>query len=297
MGETTGISWCDHTFNSHWGCEKPLVQIGGKQVVSPECVRCYAETWDKRCGGKNWGRTAPRRFFGEKHWREPLKWNRDARESGERRRVFCLSMGDICEDRRDLDPMRASVGELIAATESLDWMLLTKRADLLETLIPPEVWRLPNVWPGVTAGVQATANLRIPYLVRLKEKYPHLIAWVSGEPLLEAVDWDTAGASVEDYEGGDPGYRRAFRTALIDLLIIGGESGGGARPFNTEWAKYAIEWGRETGCHVWIKQLGAHTQGPEQSTPDWVCRLNAHGSNWDEWPADICVRQMPEVQV
>lgn len=214
---------------------------------------------------------------------------------GERHRVFCLSMGDICEDRRDLDPMRTRVGELIAATESLDWMLLTKRADLMETLIPPEVWRLPNVWPGVTAGVQATANLRIRHLVRLKAKYPHLIAWVSAEPLLEWVDWDAAGASTTT--GGTPGneWRSAYPIALIDLLIVGGESGSGARPFNTDWATQAITWGREAGCSIWVKQLGAHTQGPEQSTPDWVGKLNAHGSNWDVWPDPLRVRQMPEV--
>src|ERR1039458_920208 len=120
MGKNSAISWTHHTFNPWWGCEKPLVQIGQKVVVSPECVSCYAETWDKRCGGANWGHTASRRTFTDKHWNGPRQWNREARESGERKRVLCLSMGDICEDRRDLDAQRDKLWPLIAKTEWLD---------------------------------------------------------------------------------------------------------------------------------------------------------------------------------
>jgi len=60
MGETTGISWTDHTFNPWWGCTK----------VSPGCDNCYAEAFDKRVGGEHWGKGVPRREFGDKHWLE-----------------------------------------------------------------------------------------------------------------------------------------------------------------------------------------------------------------------------------
>lgn len=78
MGASTAIAWTGHTFNPWWGCEK----------VSPGCDNCYAEAFAKRTGHQVWGKTAGRRFFGDKHWAEPRKW------SG---RVFCASMADVFE--------------------------------------------------------------------------------------------------------------------------------------------------------------------------------------------------------
>jgi len=82
MGESTGISWTDATFNPVWGCTK----------VSPGCDHCYAETFDKRVGGNHWGKGAPRRLFGDAHWNEPLKWNKKAENEGRTLKVFCGSM-------------------------------------------------------------------------------------------------------------------------------------------------------------------------------------------------------------
>ena len=72
MGKETGISWTDHTFNPWWGCTK----------VSPGCDNCYAEAFDKRVGGSHWGKGQPRRTFTDKHWNEPLAWNRAAEKAG-----------------------------------------------------------------------------------------------------------------------------------------------------------------------------------------------------------------------
>lgn len=119
MGKDTGITWTDSTFNPWWGCEK----------VSPGCTNCYAATFDKRVGGDHWGAKAGRRFFGDKHWREPEKWNRDAAKSGERHRVFCASMADVFEDRDDLVQPRIRLFHLISETPNLDWLLLTKRPE------------------------------------------------------------------------------------------------------------------------------------------------------------------------
>lgn len=79
MGYGSAIEWTDHTFNPWHGCAK----------VSPGCAHCYAETLTKRWGGDVWGKTADRRFFGDKHWSEPRKWDRKAQQEGVRRRVFC----------------------------------------------------------------------------------------------------------------------------------------------------------------------------------------------------------------
>lgn len=122
MAKNSSIEWTDHTFNPWWGCAG----------VSPGCDNCYAEAWAKRVGEDIWGARKPRRFFGEKHWCEPLKWNDEAQKQGHRRRVFCASMADVFELRSDLDPWRDRLWVLIDQTPWLDWLLLTKR--------PQDIW-------------------------------------------------------------------------------------------------------------------------------------------------------------
>src|SRR5215831_14997448 len=114
MAENSKIEWTDHTFNPWWGCTK----------VSPACEHCYAEAWAKRVGQQVWGPKSLRRTFGDKHWHEPVKWNRDAEKSDVRRRVFCASMADVFEKRKDLDAQRIRLWGLIESTPALDWLLL-----------------------------------------------------------------------------------------------------------------------------------------------------------------------------
>ncbi len=138
MGKDTAISWCHHTFNPWHGCEK----------VSPGCANCYAEAFSKRIGRDIWGRGKPRRFFGDKHWAEPRKWNEDAMRAGERRRVFCASMADVFEADGSLVAHRERLWLLIESTPHLDWLLLTKRPENAAGMAP---WRgrwPANVWLG-----------------------------------------------------------------------------------------------------------------------------------------------------
>src|SRR4030095_14278146 len=106
MAKNSQIEWTHHTFNPWWGCQK----------VSPACDNCYAELWAKRMGRQLWGKDAPRRFFSEAHWREPLKWNHNAQVAGIRERVFCASMADVFERRSDLTEQRLRLWELIRST-------------------------------------------------------------------------------------------------------------------------------------------------------------------------------------
>src|SRR5262245_59597948 len=116
MGEKTAIAWCDHTFNPWWGCTK----------ISPGCDHCYAAAFDRRVGGDHWGLGKARRYFGEKHWREPRKWNEAARYENKRRRVFCASLADVLDNEAEV-AVRKRLLSLIADTPALDWLLLTKR--------------------------------------------------------------------------------------------------------------------------------------------------------------------------
>lgn len=89
MGEITGIQWCHATFNPWIGCTK----------VSPGCKNCYAETdMDNRRKRVTWGVNGTRSVTSYTYWRDPLRWNRLAGESGKRKRVFCASLADVFED-------------------------------------------------------------------------------------------------------------------------------------------------------------------------------------------------------
>lgn len=232
MAQDSDIEWCDHTFNGWWGCVK----------VSEACKRCYASRVAVRFGYNVWGARSARRHASAKAWREPLRWDAAARAAGRRERVFCLSMGDVFEDRRDLDAPREKLWELIKATRNLDWLLLTKRPENIAKLVPwhGDTWP-PNVWLGVTAETQQRADERIPLLLQ----YPATVRFVSAEPLLEAI-------SLKPYLSGD---RR------VDWVITGGESGAGARPSDPDWFRQLRDECIEHRVPFFFKQWGNHAPG------------------------------------
>ena len=208
MAKNSHIEWTNHTFNPWWGCHK----------VSSGCDNCYAEVWSKRVGQKLWGQTAPRRFFGEAHWREPLKWNREAGVAGKRARVFCASMADVFERRGSLNSERTRLWNLIEQTQNLDWLLLTKRPQHILSMTPWGRNWPSNVWIGTTIENQKIADLRLPYLLSV----PAAVRFLSCEPLLGPLDL----RSWFD--------RRSYNP--INWVIVGGESGTRSRPMHPDWA-------------------------------------------------------------
>ncbi|HEY6815983.1 MAG TPA: phage Gp37/Gp68 family protein [Croceibacterium sp.] len=202
MAKNSKIEWTTHTFNPWWGCVK----------MSPACKFCYAESWAKRLGEPVWGIQAERRFFGDRHWAEPIQWNKKAVESGERPRVFCASMADVFEDREDLDLHRERLWRLIEATPALDWLLLTKRPDRVRSCTPWGNSWPNNIWLGTTTENQEWANERLPALADI----PAAVRFISAEPLL------------------GPLSLRGWADA-IDWVITGGESGPKARPSSPSW--------------------------------------------------------------
>lgn len=225
MGATTGISWCDHTFNGWVGCAK----------VAPECTNCYAETYGNRFGVA-WGPRGTRRRTSASNWREPLKWDRAAKRDGVRRRVFCSSLADVFEDRPELVPWRVELFRLIERCDGLDWLLLTKRPENMVRMAP-ETWagRWPShVWAGTSAGCQPSADKRIPRLLEV----PAAVRFVSCEPLLEEVRFvGPAGAG------------------RIDWVIVGGESGPHARLCSDDWVRSIRDQCRGAGVLLFVKQL------------------------------------------
>jgi protein gp37 len=149
-----------------------------------------------------------------KTWKDPLKWNRKASalaaELGRRVRVFCASLTDFFI--QDADEWRPEAWEVIRQCTEMDWLILTKRPQLISRRLPAD-WEngWPHVWLGVSVGVR-DSYLRLDALRQI----PAAVRFVSAEPLLE---------SLEDINLGG-----------FHWLIAGGESGPGFRPMLNEWA-------------------------------------------------------------
>ena len=199
MAENSKIEWTDHTFNPWWGCVK----------VSDGCKFCYAETLDGRYNANDphWGPMRRRKFFSDNHWKDPHKWNREAENSGVRRRVFCASMADVFEelpeghpDREAMDAARRRLFQTIAATPHLDWQLLTKRPEnilpilkRLQEEVEGEFWNFyanwldgkppHNVWLGTSVEDQESVA-RVARVI----KVPAVVHFLSCEPLLSSLD-------------------------------------------------------------------------------------------------------------
>lgn len=215
MGANTSIEWAHHTFNPWIGCTK----------VSPGCANCYAKAdQDDRRGRVEWGPKGTRHRTSDGYWLQPLRWDREARESGERKRVFCASLADVFEgpetcqvpdEYATIVKARHDLFALIHATPNLDWLLLTKRPDNAAEFLNKASERLillarnamaggplkriyeasvargishfpdwPNVWIGTSAENHEQAEYRIPELLRC----PAAVRFLSCEPLLGPID-------------------------------------------------------------------------------------------------------------
>lgn len=298
MGENSKIAWTHHTFSPWVGCQR----------VSPGCVHCYAETYDKRVGGvpkkqradpnvaeTRWGPNGRRTRTSVSNWKQPLKWDAAAKAAGERHRVFCSSLADVFEDRPELVQWRAELFELIATTPHLDWLLLTKRPENIVRLWPtaeyhgPDAKVWPHVWLGTTVEDQQRANERIRALLSV----PAAVRFLSMEPLLEHVDLDRAVA----VPGGEPcGLKCAKeRGRGIDWIIIGGESGHGARSFHTEWARDLVDVARAAGVAAFVKQMGENAVGAGRDQLA-LMSMTDHGAI-EQFPEDLRVREFPTVEL
>ena len=226
MGEITGISWCDHTWNPIWGCTK----------VSPGCQHCYAEAWAKRFGRNVWGPTAGR-YETTTTWADPAKWNDHALAAGSRERVFCASMSDVFEDHPAWTAVRPDLWEIVGSTPNLDWLLLTKRPQNIIEMVPA-AWCTAghwprNVWIGTSVESQEYAEQRIPELL----KVPAPVRFLSIEPMLGPVDLA-------------PWIKR------LQWVIVGGESGPGARPMHPDWVRSLRDQCVASGVPFFFKQWG-----------------------------------------
>lgn len=225
MGRASAIQWTKSTFNPWLGCTK----------VSPACDHCYAEGWSNRTGIVTWGKDAPRRRTSAATWRQVYQWNALASKSREFWPVFCGSLCDIGEDNPQLVPWREDLTALVSECRALTFQFLTKRPQNYRRLFPEFFFEAnPHVWAGTTVESPAYLN-RIDDLKECGAK----ICFLSVEPLLAPIP--TLG---EHLDG-------------IQWVIVGCESGPGARPMLESWALNIRHQTEQAGARFFMKQLSA----------------------------------------
>ncbi|WP_175785286.1 phage Gp37/Gp68 family protein [Burkholderia ambifaria] len=216
-----------------------------------------------------------------------------------RRRVFCASLSDVF-DNAVPPTWRAERFELIERTPNLDWILLTKRIGnvkrmLLDTL---GTEALPdNVWLGVTIANQAEADRDIEKLLMTHAR----VRFLSIEPMLGPVDlqawFDPTGCccmremqSCEDCPADAPWIHgptteyaddgSGYSSPEIDWVIVGGESGPGARPMHPDWARDLRDQCADAGVPFLFKQWGEWIDHDQPG----VDMLGTVHSPLHEWP-------------
>lgn len=342
------IGWCDVTWNPVRGCSR----------VSPGCDNCYAMGQAHRFSGPGKpfeGLTTIRK--GKVDWSGAVRLVPDALDVPLRTRkptkFFVNSMSDLFHRGLKHDEVAAVFG-VMAACPQHTFQILTKRPDRMrdwmedasarvcgeleycgtwagmKMRVPNPLewfrahagasWPLPNVWLGTSCEDQERADERIPHLLET----PAAVRFVSAEPLLGPLNLHAhlcVNGSVER-----PAQKFGSVCATrgdLHWVIVGGESGPGARPCNVDWIFDVVESCRLASVPCFVKQLGANVMDrndvgfdgdegdrwPEATMVDpyWLthptyrhqggpCRVlldDRKGGAIDRWPLALRIRQFP----
>lgn len=242
MSDGSTIEWTDATWNPVRGCQK----------ISPGCKHCYAETFAERwrgIPGHSYEQGFDLRLVPEK-LAEPLRWSRP-------RLVFVNSMSDLFQK----GVPEAYVRLVFEVMNLADWhiyQVLTKRADRLCTLtnrMPAELAERDHIWLGVSVEDR---KYGLPRIDELREARAG-VRFLSVEPLLEDL-------GRVDLDG-------------IDWVIVGGESGPGARPMKQEWVLSLRDQCRSAEVPFFFKQWGGLRKK--------IAGRELLGRTYDEMPFDV----------
>ncbi len=219
MSANSKIEWTDATWNPVRGCTK----------VSPGCKHCYAETFAERFRGVKghpfqFGfdlRLVPEKLG------DPIRWSTP-------KRIFVNSMSDLFHPDVP-DSYIESVCRVMLAANWHTYQILTKRADRMSRLLKTKLRasaQAPHIWWGVSVENKVHGLPRIDLL----RKADVSVAFLSIEPLLEDLG--------------------LFSLKNIDWVIVGGESGPGARPLEADWVRSIRAQCRAQKTPFFFKQWG-----------------------------------------
>ncbi|MHB8418243.1 MAG: DUF5131 family protein [Myxococcales bacterium] len=242
MSAHSAIEWTDATWNPVRGCTK----------VSPGCKHCYAETFAERFRG------VPGHPFEEgfdlrlvpDKLREPLRWRSP-------RAIFVNSMSDLFHEEVP-DSYIASVAAVMELASWHVYQVLTKRAERMRRLLDGPLARyarLRHVWWGVSVEDREHGMPRIAELRHTRAS----TRFLSVEPLLEDV-------GRLDLRG-------------IHWVIVGGESGPGARPMRAEWVRSVRDQCRRSKVPFFFKQWGGVVKS--------LAGRRLDGRTWDDMPSFV----------
>lgn len=304
----SNIEWTDYTWNPWRGCSK----------VSPGCANCYAERLVTTRLGGEWGPGKPRQLASEKILGDPKRWNKNpwvGDGDRHRARVFLGSLMDIADEEVPIERFSAAIAT-VGDCREIDFLIVTKRPELfMERLAHAAAWGreysgrytfaerwsqwllVPsNVWMITSVENQEMLEERVPHLLRI----PAAVHGLSCEPLLGPLEMDlTKPMPIHDDQYGDQHEYYEVKRG-IDWVIAGGESGPGARPCNVDWIRSVRDQCQTAGVPVFVKQLGSNVPNignvpPEVLVPSRKCFKHPKGGDPAEWPADLRVREFPEV--
>jgi protein gp37 len=216
---TTRIEWTDHTWNPIRGCTK----------ISPGCAHCYAETFAERfrgVPGHPYEQGFDLRLIPEK-LTAPFLWPKPGM-------VFVNSMSDLFH--RDVsDDYIETVARVMQGANWHTYQVLTKRSERMRELLSTRLAFAacePHIWWGVSVEDRAHGLPRVEHL----REAPAGLRMLSVEPLLEDLG--------------------ALNLSGIGWVILGGESGAGARPMDHAWAASIRDQCRASGVPFFFKQWG-----------------------------------------
>jgi protein gp37 len=219
MSLNSAIEWTDATWNPVRGCTK----------VSPGCKHCYAEVFAERFRGVKghpYEQGFDLRLVPEKLG-EPLRWRTP-------KMIFVNSMSDLFHDGVPEDYIEA-VAKVMVRANWHTYQVLTKRSKRLTNLLSTRLRfaaSAPHIWWGVSVEDRRYGLARIPDL----QSAPATVRFLSIEPLLE----DLAHVELRG----------------IHWVIVGGESGIGARPMKREWVLSIRDQCEDAGVPFFFKQWG-----------------------------------------
>lgn len=310
MADKTGIEWADATLNPVVGCAK----------VSDGCRNCYAEKQSARCAAMGAAKPPEERgrlahymrvvtkkgaFNGKvvlipEVLEEPLRKSKP-------RKYFVNSMSDLFHTDVP-DGFIDKVLAMVLLTPRHTYQILTKRSkrmaeyfsqeDLLDRIVMAAreaadyawdeealssfSWPLQNLWMGVSVEDQESADERIPDLMQVGVG----VRWLSMEPLLGPVELGLLGTCPEEW-----GLGYSPVSDHLHWVVVGGESGPGARPMHPDWARSLRDQCAEAEVPFFFKQWGAwvSTDGMYDTEKDrLVDRRNGQmrriEGGWGLWP-------------
>jgi protein gp37 len=314
MGKGTSIQWCDDTVNPTTGCEgcelwhatrKGSCYAGNfhEQRLSKSLPHLYAADFTEV-------RLAHGRMAKAAGWSDLTGIARPGKPwlDGMPRTIFVSDMSDAMSRSVHFLYLKEEVIDVVMSPKGRRhvWMWLTKRPERMARfaeLLGEEFgigWP-ENLWPG-TSITGRTSLSRIDHLLEI----PSERRFLSVEPLVESVDlgrWLTkphmVGRITEAHGGTWLRYPN-FESGL-SLVIVGGESGSLARPFDIRWARSIRDQCRAAGVPYFLKQYGARPydsgtrisiDGPDSHAVA-IDLKDSHGGDWSEWAAQDRVRQFP----